>query len=192
MPLIKNNFHDKLIYDSFMKIERRALYKGRATDVDVVQDLMIHDIDLLLWIMGEIPTSVKCHGSKILTNHWDDVTAVFEFVSGRQAILTASRGYISEIRQLDLSNSHGYLNIDLINLKISHSSFNKETLLVDINKYQYEKNDHLLREQESFYNSILNDEATIVTVDDGINAANLIEKVLISLQTNKVIQIESL
>ncbi|MBT6325014.1 MAG: hypothetical protein HOJ35_03530, partial [Bdellovibrionales bacterium] len=59
-------------------------------------------------------------------------------------------------------------------------------------EYQYEKNDHLLSEQESFYNSILNDEATIISVDDGIHAANLIEKVLISLQTNKAIQIESL
>jgi predicted dehydrogenase len=192
VPLIQNNFHDKLTHDSFMKIERRALFKGRATDVDVVQDLMIHDIDLLLWIMNEIPTSVKCHGSKILTKYWDNVTAVFDFASGRQAIITSCRGYTSEIRQLDLSNNNGYLNIDLLNLKVSHSTFNKETSLVDIEEYQYEKNDHLLSEQESFYNSILNDEATIISVDDGIHAANLIEKVLISLQTNKAIQIESL
>lgn len=192
VPLIQNNFHNKLTHDSFLKIERRALFKGRATDVNVVQDLMVHDIDLLLWVFNEIPTSVKCHGSKILTNYWDNVTAVFEFASGRQAIITSSRGYTSEIRQLDLSNSNGYLNIDLLNLKVSHSTFNKKTSHIDIEEYKYDKNDHLLAEQESFYNSIINDEAAMISINDGINAANLIEKVLISLQTNKAIEIESL
>jgi predicted dehydrogenase len=178
----------KSIYESYLNppshitLTRVAPFKGRATDVDVVSDLMIHDLDLLVHLLREVPQSVNAVGFKMRTTKWDYVSANFTFKSGHRATITVGRNQTKEVRELAISNQVGTILFDLMNNEIREArgefagpEFVKVTA--------YEKRDHLLMEHQCFYDSILNGSPTIVTLDDGIVAVNLIEKVLKSIET---------
>jgi predicted dehydrogenase len=172
-----------------IKISRYAAFKGRATDVDVVQDLMIHDIDLMLFLFGEKPTHVSSVGHKIRTDKWDHVTTHFYFNSGTEVIITSGRNHIEEVRSLEIMSDIGCLVVDLFTNKIikgtdsvyEDGSFIRESI--------YEKRDHLFIEQENFYNSILENGQPMVTYEDGVNAVFYISKVLESLDTSGIVEL---
>jgi len=167
------------------KIDRFAPFKGRATDVDVVQDLMIHDIDLMLYVLKMRPISVEAVGHKIRTDKWDHVTATFKFEDGSMAIITSGRNHIKEVRALEIMSSSGCDYVDLFENKIyegTDSIYGDETYVkVD----SYEKRDHLLIEQEKFYQAIIDKTKPMVTFEDGANAVYLVTKVLESLDSSK-------
>lgn len=167
------------------RLNRVASFKGRATDVDVVQDLMIHDIDLLLYLFREKPVSLKSKGYKIRTDKWDHVSTDFTFKSGLSANITVSRNHVKEMRNLEVTNNCGTLFFDLFENKLLVGSAEAQEDFVQ--EIPYEKRDHLLIEQEKFYNSILNGDEIFVGYSDGINAVELIDKVLLSLDTEKEI-----
>lgn len=165
-------------------LRRVAPFKGRATDVDVVQDLMIHDLDLLVYLFGETPVSVEAMGFKMRTNRYDYVTANFKFKSGHRATITVGRNQTKEVRELEISNKAGTLLVDLMRNEISEalgSVVGPEFVSLD----QYEKRDHLMLEHEHFYQSIAGNKAPIVTLEDGLLAVRLIDAVLISVEINK-------
>lgn len=170
---------------SIVKIDRVAPFKGRAEDVDVVQDLMIHDIDLLIYLFKEVPISVSASGFKIKTSKWDHVTATFKFASNRIAFLTVSRNYVVEKRDVNFMTSDGCLNIDLLNRKMLIA----QKSLDEISEVNYEARDHLLEEQKSFYESILNQAPISVSIEDGYRAMKILEKVLESLDIQKEVLI---
>ncbi len=165
-------------------LRRVAPFKGRATDVDVVSDLMIHDLDLLVFLFEETPISVEAMGFKIRTNHYDYVTANFKFKSGHRATITVGRNQTKEVRELEISNKSGTLLIDLMRNEISEAlgSVNGP---VFVSLDQYEKRDHLMLEHAHFYQSIAGNKAPIITLEDGLLAVRLIDAVLLSVETNK-------
>ncbi|WP_372651887.1 Gfo/Idh/MocA family protein [Halobacteriovorax sp.] len=167
------------------RLNRVASFKGRATDVDVVQDLMIHDIDLLLYLFRERPVSLSSKGYKIRTDKWDHVSTDFTFKSGLRANITVSRNHVKEMRNLEVTNKCGTLFFDLFENKLLVGSGDAQEDFVQ--EIPYEKRDHLLIEQEKFYNSILNGDDIFVDFSAGINAVELIDKVLLSLDTEKEI-----
>jgi predicted dehydrogenase len=163
------------------KIDRFAPFKGRATDVDVVQDLMIHDLDLMLYILGMKPVSVSAIGHKIRTDKWDHVTATFSFEDGSEAIITSGRNHVKEVRALEVMSDSGCIYVDLFANKIyegTDSQFEDESYVKEMD---YEKRDHLLIEQDRFYNSIINQTPPMVNYDDGAKAVFLVSKVMDSL-----------
>lgn len=164
-------------------LKRVAPFKGRATDVDVVQDLMIHDLDLLVFLFDETPVSVEAMGFKMRTNHYDYVTANFKFKSGNRATITVGRNQTKEVRELETSNHAGTLLVDLMRNEISEA-LGKEPGPQYVNTGTYEKRDHLLLEHKNFYNSILQKKAPIITLEDGLTAVRLIDKVLESARKN--------
>ena len=172
-----------------LKINRVAAFKGRATDVDVVQDLMIHDIDLLLYVMKKNPISLRAYGNKIRTNKWDSATAEFHFEDGSVALLTAGRNHVKEIRDFEIMHDGGCLYVDLFKNEYAlapHDSFEDGSF---VKTSSYEKRDHLLIEQERFYLSILEKKPIMVNFEDGKKAVYLIEKVLESLNTQKEVKL---
>lgn len=173
---------------SYMNLTRVAPFKGRATDVDVVQDLMIHDLDLLVFLNGEIPTSVEAIGFKMRTNKYDYVTAHFKFKSGNKATITVGRNQTKEVRELQLSNKTGTLTVDLMRNEILEASGKNEGPEF-VKVEAYEKRDHLLLEHKHFYDSILNNKAPIISLEDGIVAVKLIDKVIESANTQKEVSI---
>lgn len=167
------------------RLNRVAAFKGRATDVDVVQDLMIHDIDLLLYLFREKPISLSSKGYKIRTDKWDHVSTDFNFKSGLKANITVSRNHVKEMRNLEVTNQHGTLFFDLFENKLLVGNAGDQSNFVD--EIPYEKRDHLLIEQEKFYNSINKGDEIFVNYNDGLNAVELIDKVLLSLEKNEEI-----
>lgn len=98
----------------YIEARRLAGFSPRATDVDVVFDLMIHDIDLVLALTGERPASVRAIGVAVLTESEDLANAWLEFPSGTVAALTASRVSPERLRKLRVFGDHAYLSLDLL------------------------------------------------------------------------------
>jgi predicted dehydrogenase len=157
-----------------IEITRVAPFKGRATDVSVIQDLMIHDIDLLLYKFNFKVINVRAVGKKVLSNQYDYVTVHFEGEDERIAQITASRVDPKEVREIRFGHNDGVTSIDLMNRKIN--SFHDGKLQDEI---EYEKRDHLAIEQAHFYQSIQDTEANPIfcTIDEAINVQEVMEEI---------------
>ena len=92
---------------------RLAPFQPRGTDVAVVLDLMIHDLDLVLHLTGSVATEVRASGLPVLSSHLDIANARVEFANGAVALATASRVARERIRRLRLFQPNGYFSLDL-------------------------------------------------------------------------------
>ncbi|HLL47158.1 MAG TPA: Gfo/Idh/MocA family oxidoreductase [Longimicrobiaceae bacterium] len=97
----------------FVESHRLAPFAGRGTDVAVVLDLMIHDIDLVLSLVGSEVSSVRAVGVPILTPSVDIANARLEFADGGVANITASRVSMERTRKIRFFQSSGYISLDL-------------------------------------------------------------------------------
>jgi predicted dehydrogenase len=98
----------------YVESQRLAPYQPRGTDVAVVLDLMIHDLDLILHLSGGAePTDVRASGIAVLSPNLDIANARVEFAGGAVANVTASRVARERIRRLRLFQHDGYLSLDL-------------------------------------------------------------------------------
>ena len=170
-----------------VNIVRTSPFKGRAADVGVVEDLMIHDIDLMRMFYGD-PEDVVATGAKIMTSNWDYAKASFFYVD-KVFHIENSRNDIKTERSIQFNGPHGVLRIDLLHSKLFVSKDISSDCEQVVTEREYEKRDHLLIEQEFFYDSILDNEDIFVTLEDGINAVNLIEKVNSSLESGELVEI---
>ena len=97
----------------FVESHRLAPFGLRGTDVAVVLDLMIHDLDLVLSLMKRPVTAVAAVGVPVLTNHPDIANARLEFEGGGVANLTASRVSLERMRKIRFFQRSGYISLDL-------------------------------------------------------------------------------
>jgi predicted dehydrogenase len=98
----------------YLESDRLAPFQLRGTDVAVVLDLMIHDLDLILHLTGgHEPAEVRASGVAVLSPHLDMVNARVEFASGAVANVTASRMARERVRRLRIFQANGYLSLDL-------------------------------------------------------------------------------
>lgn len=98
----------------YMESQRLAPFQPRGTDVAVVLDLMIHDLDLVLHLTGgSVATEVRASGISVLSSHLDLANARVEFANGAVAQATASRVARERIRRLRLFQPNGYFSLDL-------------------------------------------------------------------------------
>lgn len=102
----------RLAAPRFIEAHRLAALKPRSLDVDVVLDLMIHDIDLALHFMRELPTRIDAAGSSVLTRREDIANARLVFPSGGVANLTASRVSLSPTRKIRFFMPDQYVSVD--------------------------------------------------------------------------------
>jgi predicted dehydrogenase len=98
----------------FVEVHRMGPFPHRATDVDVVRDLMIHDIDIVQRLVGEEPASLEAVGVPVLSRTADIANARLRFPGGCIANLTASRVSPTPMRKLRLFQADGYLSIDFL------------------------------------------------------------------------------
>jgi predicted dehydrogenase len=174
-----------------LRIDRFAPFKGRATDVDVVQDLMIHDIDLMLWLFGRRPLEVRALRHKIRTRVWDHVTAQFTLEGGAQAILTMGRNHTHEVRALEVMGATGLVRVDLMANKILEAPAGEVSPGVFVKEETYAKRDHLLIEQEAFYRSIATGAPLMVTPAEGRRAVELVEAVLEAAASGRAVPLRA-
>ena len=160
----------------FIEAKRMAPYKLRATDVSVVLDLMIHDIDLVHYLVKSPLVSIQAQGIKIVSPTWDVVHARLTFANGCCANLTANRTSPKPERSFNLLQNEAYFISDLDSKKLLISRKNHQPTASDgtthmlVEELQLEKNDAILEEISAFANSIQNQTPAVVSGLDGKQA----------------------
>src|SRR3989441_10156886 len=96
----------------FFEVHRLGVLTPRSLDVDVIYDLMIHDLDILLALVKEQVSEVKAVGIPVLTNKVDIAHARLEFVGGAVANVTASRVSTERVRKMRFFQQHEYISLD--------------------------------------------------------------------------------
>jgi predicted dehydrogenase len=97
----------------FIEAHRLAAYNPRGTDVPVVHDLMVHDLDLILYLVGEEPSDFQATGVPVITNTADIANVRLSFPGGCVANVTASRVSLAPMRKLRIFQRDAYLSLDL-------------------------------------------------------------------------------
>ncbi len=159
----------------FMECHRLAPYKERGTDVNVVLDLMIHDIDLVQSLAGSEIESIDAIGSPVFSGEIDIANARIRFANGCVANTTASRVSLKTERKLRIFEDAAYISLDL-QQKILTLIRRRDAppapgqLPVSIEEANLEQGDALKSEIESFLECIRNDRRPIVSGEDGLRA----------------------
>ncbi len=96
----------------FFEVHRLSAFSPRSLDIDVVLDLMVHDLDLLLAFTGQLPSAIHAAGIRVLSKKVDIANVRLEFPSGCVANLTASRVSTEQVRKLRLFQPHEYHSLD--------------------------------------------------------------------------------
>jgi len=105
---------ERITAPRYIEAQRMGGFTERATDVDVVSDLMIHDIDIILALVGEPISCISAVGSAVLTPHVDIASARLEFVNGTVANVVASRVSEKQTRRIRVFQPGAYLSLDFI------------------------------------------------------------------------------
>jgi predicted dehydrogenase len=102
----------RLTLPLFFEIHRMSVFSPRSLDIDVVLDLMIHDIDIVLALVGSEPVEIRGAGISVLSPNVDIANVRLQFASGCVANLTASRVSTEKVRKLRLFQPRQYLSLD--------------------------------------------------------------------------------
>ena len=162
----------------FIESARLAPFKQRGTDVNVVLDLMIHDIDLILSIVGSPVTAIDAIGTRVFSQEVDVANARLRFANGCVANASASRVSMKAERRLRLFQDDAYVSIDLqqkvltVIRKIGEMGADGVPP-VDIKETTYEQGDALKAEIEAFLDAASGARAPAVSGEDGLKALHV-------------------
>jgi predicted dehydrogenase len=159
----------------FMECQRLAPYKERGTDVNVVLDLMIHDIDLVQSLARSEIVSIDAIGSPVFSGEIDIANARIRFANGCVANTTASRVSLKTERKLRIFEDDAYISLDLQQKILTLIRKREGTpqpgqLPVTIEEANLEQGDALKSEIESYLECIRNERRPIVSGEDGLRA----------------------
>jgi predicted dehydrogenase len=137
----------------FFEIHRLSTFTPRSLDVDVVLDLMIHDIDVVLSLVGSMPEEIRAAGISILTGKADIANVRLAFPGGCVANLTASRVSTERVRKLRLFQPHQYLSLDYAKQEVFSLAVTPGPQ-ISSNPLPVEKDEPLRLELESFFDCV--------------------------------------
>jgi len=159
----------------FIDIERLAPFKVRGTDVDVVLDLMIHDLDLVLALAKAPIEQVSASGFRVLTEAIDIANARIEFADGCIASVSASRVSQSSVRKLRVFRHDAYVSADLQEQRLRHVRKGTEgdTAGIVESEQAFERTDELRAQAEAFLRAVRGRGAPLVTGEQGRQALAL-------------------
>jgi predicted dehydrogenase len=109
---------DRIENPRFIEAHRMSPFVARATDVDVISDLMIHDIDIVLSLVNAEIAHISAAGSPVLTDHIDIANARIEFSNGAVANVIASRVSREKMRRIRVFQHHRYQSLDFIEQRL--------------------------------------------------------------------------
>ncbi|MCC7198589.1 MAG: Gfo/Idh/MocA family oxidoreductase [Gammaproteobacteria bacterium] len=159
----------------FIESHRLAPFKPRATDVSVVLDLMIHDIDLIQNVVRSPIVSIDAIGTPVFTDEVDIANARIRFANGCVADATASRISMKSERKLRVFQADAYLSIDLqqkvlTTVRKGAAVPAGEMPKVEIDEQSFEQGDALRAEISSFLDAIRSGGRPVVSGEDGLAA----------------------
>src|SRR6266404_5799438 len=163
----------------YFEIHRVGQFTARSLDIDVVLDLMIHDLDIVQWLVGEEVevTSLHAVGIPILTNRVDAANARLEFATGAVANITASRVGTEKIRKMRFFQPRDYIAVDYTTNHASISNLSPPTVTpwpgVNTKILEIKNVEPLRAEIESFLGAVSNASPAVVSGEDGRRALAL-------------------
>jgi predicted dehydrogenase len=165
----------ELVNPRFIESNRLAPFKPRGTDVSVVLDLMIHDIDLIQNVVHSPIASIDAVGAPVFSDEIDIANARIRFENGCVADVTASRISMKSERKLRVFQTDAYLSIDLqqkLLTVVRRPATIEEGVppKVDVEERSFEQGDALLAEIESFLDAIEQGRPPVVSGEDGLRA----------------------
>ena len=172
----------------FIESHRLSVYQERGTDVSVVLDLMIHDIDIILNFVKSDVKSIHAAGIPVISHHVDIANARLEFESGCVANVTASRISMRQERKIRLFQRDAYISVDFANHEITVITRDgtKESGIIpgmDIKQLCFTKGDALEDELTAFVRAVNRREAPEVTGQMGRDALKIALNIMDQIQT---------
>ena len=179
----------------FVEAHRLALFNPRGTDVPVVLDLMVHDLDILFTIINSPVKSVSACGVAIVSPTPDITNARIEFENGSVANLTASRISLKNMRKTRIFQNDAYITVDFLDKKTEITRIhdhevsgypyaltldlaNGQTRQITLEKPEIHPINAIQTELESFYDSIIHNTTPVVSIHDGVKVLNLAYDIL--------------
>jgi len=177
----------------FIEVHRLAQFNPRGTDVSVILDLMIHDIDIILHLVKSNVNYISANGVAVMSDTPDIANVRIEFDNGCVANLTSSRISMKKMRKMRLFQKDAYIGIDFLEKKTEVIKLNtpedKDVFTFDIETNNGKKtiavaNPHVQEvnaikmELEEFKNAILTNTETAVPVLDGFRAMEVAHQIL--------------
>jgi predicted dehydrogenase len=168
----------------FFEIHRLGVFSPRSLDVDVVFDLMIHDLDLVLWMTQSSVRDVRAVGLPVLSDKVDIANARVEFESGAVANLTASRVSTEKVRKFRYFQPHEYVSIDFTRRDVLVVSVRQTegSPQIGFRKLATEPAEPLHAELESFLESVRTRKPPLVDGVEGRRALALATQVMSRIQ----------
>lgn len=166
----------------FIECQRMGPFSKRISDVGVVQDLMIHDIDIVLSLVHSKIARIDAVGIPVLTGNEDIANAHIVFENGCIANLNASRVSEEVIRKLRIFELDKYMSLDYVNqgIKLRRKAEKEETITRE--DLQIDKVEPLRLELEHFITCIREHRKPLVTLEDGKNALEVAMEILSTIK----------
>ena len=168
----------------FFEIHRMSLFSPRSLDVDVVLDLMIHDLDIVLDLVGQAPSEVRAAGLSILSDKVDIANVRLAFPTGCIANLTASRVSTERVRKLRLFQPHQYISLDYERQQAAAFTVS-EHQRIGFENLPIEKQEPLKLELEAFLHSVITREPPKVSGQDGLRALTSALEILDKIEEHR-------
>lgn len=186
---------DKIENPMFIETHRLAEFNPRGTDVPVVLDLMIHDIDAILSVVNSPVKEIHASGTAVISNSPDIANARIEFENGCVANLTASRISLKNMRKSRFFQKDAYISVDFLDkqvevVKMKNAPKDPDQYALILQNAEGEKkqiyfenpkvqqNNAILEELETFADAIENDSVPAVSLEQGTAALRVALKVV--------------
>ena len=174
-----------LDHPRFIEIHRLGTFPDRSLDIDVVFDLMIHDLDVVLSIVPSEVVTVEAVGVAVLTPKPDIANARLKFASGCIANITASRIFKDRVRKIRIFQRDAYLSVDYAAQEVERWRLvkgNGAMPAIDGGKLDVAQEEPLKRELADFVAAVRDKRAPGVTGADGLRAIELAQKITDEMQ----------
>lgn len=186
----------------FIEAHRLAFFNPRGTDVPVVLDLMVHDLDILLSVVHAPVARVSACGVAVVSPTPDITNARIEFENGIVANLTASRLSLKNMRKMRFFQEDAYISVDFLDHKTEIVRIQEDSqgtpaysMSVDLADGQHRQItmerpevqplNAIQTELKCFYDSIIHNTSPVVTVHDGVKVLNLAYEILKSAEAHR-------
>lgn len=186
----------------FIEVHRLAEFNPRGTEVSVILDLMIHDIDIILNLVKSEVKMISASGVAVMTDTPDIANVRIEFNNGCVANLTSSRISMKKMRKMRLFQKDAYIGVDFLNkksevikLKAPHDvdafSFDLDTphgkKTIAVLNPQVPEVNAIKKELEAFRDAIVNNTPTRVSEVDGYRAMDVAHQILQKIKNNSIV-----
>jgi predicted dehydrogenase len=164
----------------YLEAERLGVFVGRSLDIDVLLDLMIHDLNLVLSLLHSRVTEVRAVGVPVLTDKVDITNVRLELENGAVANLTASRVSQERVRKVRFFSSEAYISVDTKEQEVKGLQLGNRA--IEPIQVKVEKKEPLRAELESFLQCVRDRKRPLVSGEDGVAAVALAKEVAAAIE----------